>query len=91
MVWIRRSGHRGAKSVMDEVRRNVAVVLQQTRSNRNSTAANGRLLGAQQTQTRARPTKTGWRPFGPKDPVVRAAAEMVSLPWLENYSCSPNH
>ena len=78
MVWIRLSGHRGAKRVMDEVRRNAAVVLKQTRSKRDYTAAHERLLGAQQTQTR--PTKTGWRPFRPKDPVARAAAEMVSLP-----------
>lgn len=32
-----------------------------------------------------------WRPFSPKDPVARAAAEMVSLPKFENYNCSPNH
>ena len=57
MVWIRLSGHRGAKRVMDEVRRNAAVVLKQTRSKRDYTAAHERLLGAQQTQTR--PTKTG--------------------------------
>ena len=29
MVWIRLRGHRGAKRVMDEVRRNAAVVLKQ--------------------------------------------------------------
>ena len=89
MVWIRLSGHRGAKRVMDEVRRSAAVVLKQTRSKRDYIAAHERLLGAQQTQTR--PTKTGWRPFSPKDPVAPAAAEMVSLPKFENYNCSPNH
>ena len=59
MVWLRRGGHRGAKRVMDEVRRNAAVVLRQTRSKQDCTAAHERLIGAQQTQTHARSTKAG--------------------------------
>ena len=72
--------------------RNAAIVLKQTRSNRHYTVAHERLLGAEQTQTHARPMKTGcWLPFSPEDPAERAAAEMVPLPWFENYNCSPNH
>ena len=46
MVWIRLSEHRGAKRVMDEVRRNAAVVLKQTHSKRDYTAAHERILAA---------------------------------------------
>ena len=53
--------------------RNAAIVLKQTRSNRHYTVAHERLLGAEQTQTHARPMKTGcWLPFSPEDPTERA-------------------
>ena len=45
MDWLRRGGHRGAQRAVGEVRRNAAVVFQQTRLKRGSATAHERLLG----------------------------------------------
>ena len=91
MVWLHQRGHRDAQRVVAKVRRNAAVVLQHTHSQRGSSAPHERLLRLQQAQAHARPTKVGWHTFSPKNSMVRTTVEVVSLPCFKNHSDSSNH
>ena len=91
MVWLSQGGNWGAQRVVTEVRRNAAFVLQQTRPKRGSATAHERILGLQQPQAHAWPTKAGWHTFSPKNSIVPTTVEMASWSCFENHSDASNH